>query len=234
MKNQNNIKSINSGLIMQELVYLTHFLGSFSLGYFLMRLAFPDAQQFGIEKKLGMGLLIGVIVSFPGFLAAIIFQKDYFYALTFVIFILLIISFFIKRKMYFEEDLAPLIEEKRKIELPKKVLTKEELGEERDIEEVLKNQQINLENQKEQIFKQKNTNVIGDLREIISSPSEDEKEKQKKEMLEKLRNEAKKISPNKVNQEKKENKIKENGKESNAKKDSQENEEDLENIFDLD
>ncbi len=201
---------------MQELIYSIHFLGSFSLGYFLLRLGLPSSQEYSLQKKLIFGLLLGTLLFIPGLVAAIQFDENYFYILPIILFTLSSTLLLIKRKILKEEDYVKLVEKKKiKVILPNKVLTKEEINKENNEEDNINEQKDNIQlvdekNIKEQLFKEKNTNLVGDLRKIIKDSKKDNAEKEKLEALEKLRNSAKQIkSSEKLFEKKQEKKVKE-------------------------
>lgn len=182
-------------------------LGGFSTGYSLLRTGFPNALNWDLTRKLIPSFIIGAIVFG---LPALITQgfgisSNYYFLICLIVFALIGILLYAKRVTYNETD--PLIEKqsKRRTAIPEKVLTKEERerkgigeaqGKAHDFEHGLLVKTVKVvkpEDVKKQVFKEKNTNVIRDIDKKTKELENREKEKQKNEILKKLRASAKEI-----------------------------------------
>ncbi len=111
---------------MLTTLYLIFLVGSFSIGYSLIRIGFPEVQEKSIMEKIGMGYLIGLIVFLPSILSIFFtFEKFFFlFALGSYGFIAMIM--FIVRSYNKKEDLVELNKKEFFNKIPKKALTKEE------------------------------------------------------------------------------------------------------------
>jgi hypothetical protein len=237
-------------------LYIISILGSFSIGYALLRIGFPEFQEKNLADKILYGYLIGLIISLPSIIS-IFFTSERFFFLFFITSIAIVFIIMQAIRVYYKkEDTAELNEKNSFGYIPKKVLTKEEKeriekdkNEKQNLEEdkpslsedednykeikakefgaserikkvnnsvtgnkehglVIKgydpkNNQKKVEannNKQEQIFKEKEPNVIGQLRskiseketksEIVQSSADSEEEKRKK-ALESLKGLAK-------------------------------------------
>jgi hypothetical protein len=228
-------------------LYIISILGSFSIGYALLRIGFPEFQEKNLADKILYGYLIGLIISLPSIIS-IFFTSERFFFLFFITSIAIVFIIMQAIRVYYKkEDTAELNEKNSFGYIPKKVLTKEEkeriekdknekqnleedkpsLSEDEDNYKEIKAKEVNNSvtgnkehglvikgydpknnqkkveannNKQEQIFKEKEPNVIGQLRskiseketksEIVQSSADSEEEKRKK-ALESLKGLAK-------------------------------------------
>ncbi len=111
---------------MLTILYLIFFLGSFSLGYAIIRIGFPKTQEKSFIEKIGQGYLMGLIIFLPSILSIYFELEKFFFlfaagSIGFISIIMLIIRTYLKK-----EDDVNLISDSNKQFIPNKVLTKEE------------------------------------------------------------------------------------------------------------
>lgn len=106
------------GLIM----YALAFLGSFSLGYLLLRTAFPGKQKMLLSEKLQFGYIIGA----PLIVISSIFGEQYFFFVFTFLSVLVFAIAYTKRISFKEDDYVALEKIEKKSFIPEKGLTKEE------------------------------------------------------------------------------------------------------------
>jgi len=172
---------------MDIVFYLLALVGSFSLGYGILRTGFPRMQEAGKIKKIGYGYGLGAIVFVPGIVAASTFGDKGFFLVSGVVFACLFGVMLVKRVAGKEKDASPLVkEEKTKIELPRKVLTDEEKsGNEVGV--------VSADKTREQIFKEKEPSVIAAVKKDTLKMEQKRIDKEKEEALKKLRSFAREI-----------------------------------------
>lgn len=191
-------------------IYGLSMVGSFSLGYLLLRTAFPEKQKLLGSKKLGYGYAIGT----PIILVSSIFGESYF----FFVFAFITISLFTmalgKRLSFKEDDFVSLEKIKRREIVPEKALTKEEkqaIREGRSLQVETKTPVFEQPKKKivasdifavndpnrRQVFKESNANIesISNIESVSKKiESNDPKEKEKKAILERLKKLAKNVT----------------------------------------
>lgn len=114
---------------MLSALYLIFLVGSFSIGYSLLRIGFPEFQEKEFKEKIGMGYLIGLIVFLPSILSVFFNVEKFFFLFAISSYAFIAIVMFIVRTYYKKEETTQLIKENYFHKIPKKALTKEELGE---------------------------------------------------------------------------------------------------------
>jgi hypothetical protein len=190
---------------MELVFYILALLGSSSLGYSLLRTAFPKTQSLEMMNKVLYGYALGAIVVVPAMVTALFFGATSFFLILGLLYALLFIIFIAKRISYEEEDDIKLKkEEKVEVAIPRRILTKEEKeGESNIIKKPIKSKQI-IRNTpvasikiKEQIFKEKQPNVIAELREKTTKIEKEKKLNEKEEALKKMKSFAKQIDKKK-------------------------------------
>ena len=188
---------------MEIIFYVLALLGSSSLGYSLMRTGFPKTQDFELLNKIIYGYALGLVVVVPAVATAWFFGAASFFLMLGIIFGLLFIIFIAKRISYADIDNIPLQkEEKKKVFIPKKVLTLEEKEIDRDVEEKVKvaiqPSIVRPAKIKEQIFKEKQPNVINQLRKKTTAIENEKNKEDKADALAKMKNFAKQINAKKA------------------------------------
>jgi len=188
---------------MEIIFYVLALLGSSSLGYSLMRTGFPKTQNFELLNKIIYGYALGLVVVVPAVATAWFFGAASFFLMLGIIFGLLFIIFIAKRISYADIDNIPLQkEEKKKVFIPKKVLTLEEKEIDRDVEEKVKvaiqPSIVRPAKIKEQIFKEKQPNVINQLRKKTTAIENEKNKEDKADALAKMKNFAKQINAKKA------------------------------------
>lgn len=194
---------------MQELFFVYSAIGSAPLGYFLLRLGFPKTQNLNSLKKAGYSFLLGLIVIIP---SIIISQTvlETFLITTIIIFTILGLIFYARRIIANETDNVVLTIEARKREIPDAVLTTKEKEEKKvKIESVTEKEPASFDSNsikvKGEIFKEKDSSVVNELRKNINPKNEKEvtlskdnksDEKEKVDLIKKLRDAAKGIKKN--------------------------------------
>ena len=158
---------------MELVFYILTLLGSSSLGYSLLRTAFPKTQSLGMMNKVLYGYALGAIVVVPAMVTALFFGATSFFLILGLMYALLFIIFIAKRISYNENDGVKLKkEEKVEVAIPRRILTKEEKEGRSNIikkpikaKQIIRNTPVASIKIKEQIFKEKQPNVIAELRE---------------------------------------------------------------------
>jgi len=184
--------------------YLITLLGSSSLGYSLLRAGFPKTQALKTTNKVLYGYIIGLIIILPAMLTAFYFGAGSFFLMLGLIYCLLFAVFIAKRISFGEVDNVELIKEKKKkIAIPKRILTHKDAKENRErnekTEQLIKKPIITPTRIKEQIFKEKQPNVIAELREKTTKIEEEKKQVAKKDALKKMGSLAKQLNKKKKN-----------------------------------
>jgi len=197
---------------MEIVFYLLTILGSSSFGYSLLRTGFPKTQQLETINKILYGYGVGLIVVVPSVITAMYFGVGSFFLMLGIIYGLLFLILFTKRISYSDKDVTKLVEIKeKKVALPKKVITAEEKETRTKVKEVAK-ATINIPTVrsvkiKEHIFKEKQPNVIAQLRKKTTEIEKEKKSDEKVATLKKMKSFATQIDKKKS---KKKNDIDEN------------------------
>jgi hypothetical protein len=189
---------------MMVFLYVLALLGSCSVGYSLLRIGFPEKQDSEISEKLGYSYGLGLVVFLPGIISIAMFGEKLFFIISGIIYVVAAIALYIKRRQEGLEDNVELVENKKEIRIPKKVLTDEEKEEKIDYDSTTdiktdptKNMQSGkIDNKikvKEQIIKEKQPNVIAKLREKTTNVENDEDKRKKEVALQRLKGLAKKV-----------------------------------------
>jgi hypothetical protein len=206
---------------MIELIYGFYVIGSFSLGYSLLRTVFPQTQKQGVINKLIYGYLIGVMVVIPSAALTWFFQLGLtgFFLLSAGIYFAFLLLFWIKRKSFNEKDQIEWKKEKKKEEIPKRILKEDEQvkksGKRMDFEHGLmvkttgKEQtkqgtgspKTVLQEKQKQVYKEKEDNIITALEKKTKEMEAKNREKEKKAALERLRDFAQEIKEKKKKSE---------------------------------
>lgn len=186
---------------MQSFFYAYFMLGSFSLGYSLLRIGFPKKQGAELIEKIVYSYLLGLIIFGTGLIAGEVFGLEAFIIFSLLMYFFLICIMFVARTATRQNDSIELIKEKRKIKVPQKALTKEEIAKNKkeEKEEILKQKEKDekKETTKGEFFKVKESNVIAELRKKTIKIDENDKKSEKENMLKKLREYAKDITKKK-------------------------------------
>jgi len=188
---------------MEIIFYALTLLGSSSLGYALLRAGFPSTQSINRLNKIIYGYAIGSVVVVPAIITAWFFGVASFFLMIGIIFCLLFVIFITRRLSYGEEDNVPLIEEeKKKVFIPKKILTVEERENDEDIEEkvkvIIRQPVVKPAKIKEQIFKEKQPNVIDQLRKKTTAIENKKNKENREAALRKMKDFAKQIDAKKA------------------------------------
>ncbi len=196
-------------LNMQTIFYAYFMLGSFSLGYSLLRIGFPKIQEEDLLKKIVYSYLLGLIIFGTGLIAGETLGIEAFIVFSLVMYFFLACAMYIARIATKQTDSAKLIKEKDKINVPQKALSKEEKAAKINAENEEKTKK---EEKKEpikgEIFKVKESNVIAELRRKTAKTEESQKTEEKEKMLKKLREYAKDINKKGEKQKKQEKDLK--------------------------
>jgi uncharacterized membrane protein YgaE (UPF0421/DUF939 family) len=205
---------------MQELLFIVSFIGSFSLGYMILRTALPEKQSASLQEKLGYSYALGIIMFIPSFIVASSISAKSFFLIFIITFIIFFIGALVKRKMDNSEDEIELIKEEKSEVIPKKILKKEReeknwrnknfpkkeniIKEEKNIKKEAEKKkktfssgELKVIGGDKQIFKEKEPSVIDKLREKTTESNKEISENEKKKTLEKLRGFAKDIDKKK-------------------------------------
>ena len=190
---------------MELVFYILALLGSSSLGYSLLRTAFPKTQSLEMMNKVLYGYALGAIVVVPAMVTALFFGATSFFLILGLMYALLFIIFIAKRISYNENDGVKLKkEEKVEVAIPRRILTKEEKEGRSNIikkpikaKQIIRNTPVAQIKIKEQIFKEKQPNVIAELREKTTKIEKEKKLNEKEEALKKMKSFAKQIDKKK-------------------------------------
>ncbi len=185
--------------LMQELIYAFFLLGSFSVGYSVVRTAMPNVQLEALTNKIAYGYGAGALI-FGIPIAAIVLggmNSDYFFLLGITMYVILMGIAFAKRMYHEEADPEIFVEEKkRKVAIPKMGLTKEEkmpVADRIRFEEGLMTKgssptpKVTPAMIKNQVFKDKNTNVLKVIDKNTKELESKSNKEQKNAALAKLR-----------------------------------------------
>ena len=148
---------------------------------------------------------LGAIVVLPAMVTALFFGATSFFLILGLMYALLFIIFIAKRISYNENDGVKLKkEEKVEVAIPRRILTKEEKEGRSNIikkpikaKQIIRNTPVAQIKIKEQIFKEKQPNVIAELREKTTKIEKEKKLSDKEEALKKMKSFAKQIDKKK-------------------------------------
>jgi hypothetical protein len=188
---------------MELIFYLLTLAGSSSFGYSLLRTGFPKTQSLQTINKIIYGYGAGLVVVVPSVITAVLFGEGSFFLMLGVIYGLLFAILLVRRISFDDHDSFKLIKkEKQRAILPKKILTKDEKensGRVKKITENIVNKPIvSSVKIKEHIFKEKQPNVIAQLRKKTTKIENESKQQEKEEALKKMKSFAKQIDKKKV------------------------------------
>ncbi len=203
---------------MDYFLYGLALLGSFSLGYSLLRLGFPEKQGLSLIQKVTYGYAIGILIFIPGFIAEFTFSKKIFFLVSSIFYAFLFAGFLAKRIYSKETDNVELVKENTKQRIPKKVLTEEEKkSSQRYVENEVKESQINNEKEYkkitaeelkivnsdkgEQVFKEKKPSVIESLRKKTIEENKVSDNKKRSEALARLKGLAKQMDKKEIEED---------------------------------
>ncbi|MFA5126360.1 MAG: hypothetical protein WC462_05160 [archaeon] len=181
---------------MMSLIYVFFILGSFPIGYLLLRTGFPLAQNLSGLKKIGISYLIGLIIFGTPifFLNFFEINENYFFAVCFVFLTMAFIILYAKRITFKETD-PKIIEEKKNIKgIPKITGGTKEEQKKIVFEQGLMVKSNKREGEtKKQVFKEKEDNILKVIERKTKEIESETREKEKKEALKKLRNFAQQV-----------------------------------------
>ena len=227
---------------MDNLIYILLLLGSYSIGYGLVKAGFPQIQKRNFIDKIAFGYIGGIILFGTPFLITSAFKllDIYYFLVCLVVYFLLMLILILKKTMLNETE-EVLKEEQAEIDryntsnknstqmfnysnLVKDTTKKEEnpiLNNQTNSSRIIFNEGLMVKTRKNegQVFKEENKNNISQLRAENKEFKQNENEQQKDSMLEKLRAYAQEINNSK--------------KEEKTKSKTQEEEEDLESEEEL-
>ena len=183
-------------------------VGSCSVGYSLLRLIYPEKQDAGFGEKIGYSYGMGLLVFLPGIISVAMLGEKLFFIVSGIVYVILFIAFYIKRKQSGLEDNVELVANNKKTFIPRKVLTDEEKADKEQYNSVSKNN-VQVDNRlsqktidsvkvKEQLFKEKQPNVIAKLREKTLNIETQKKEEDREKTLAKLKSLERSITKKKI------------------------------------
>jgi hypothetical protein len=200
------------GELMQAIFYGIAIIGSFPIGYSLIRTILPEKQDSENIEKIAYGYALSLLVFIPAMIISLMVFEKFFFITTGIIYAILFTIFLAKRKMSNLVDEVELIEEKEETKIPKRVLTDEEKETNyQKIKPVNFKEQKNNFNKKKDITNKNNTsnkknldddspkkiNVIESLREKTLEIKEKNYNEEKSINLDKLKDFAKQIEKKK-------------------------------------
>lgn len=161
-------------------VYLASVAGSLSIGYSVIRIGWPETQGFTATEKISYGFMAGLPIAVISVIVAGGFGAKYFFFMFGALYALFAAVALAKRVSFSEKDSAPVARKKRRERVPEKILA----GDKKSY-----SQKENTK-QKEQVFKEKKTNILAELRrKLLRTEQADESEK--KRAMEALKEAAK-------------------------------------------
>ena len=174
---------------------------------FFVKNWFSKTQSLEVINKVLYGYALGLVVVVPAMVTALFFGATSFFLILGLMYGLLFIIFIAKRISYANMDDIKLIkEEKLEVKIPKKVLTREEKEGKSNIakqpikaKQVIRNTTVSPIKIKEQIFKEKQPNVIAELRDKTTKIEKEKKQNEKAEAMKKMKSFAKQIDKKKKN-----------------------------------
>lgn len=132
---------------MMNILYLISFLGSFSLGYSILRIGFPEIQKDTLTKKIGIGYITGLVILLPAIATIFLNLEIFFFLFVIGAYGFLATIMFIVRIYYNKIDDVELVEPKENNYIPKKALAPEE-KEQQENDETNDNAGYSYENKK--------------------------------------------------------------------------------------
>jgi len=180
---------------MTPLVYGFFLLGSFPLGYALLRTGFPSAQKKGIFTKLAIGYFLGTIVFAIPIALIYLFAlgEEYFALASLVTFALFFVVMYTKRASFQETDpIIPKAIKPRNIPAPQ-VIERESLPKKIVFETGLMVKTKDDGKGKKQVFKEKEDTILSALAKKTNEIESKNQQQEKNAALEKLRQSAQQI-----------------------------------------
>jgi len=228
---------------MDILIYIILLLGSYSIGYGLVRIGFPLVQKRNFIEKIAFGYIGGIILFGIPFLITSAFNlmDTYYILVCLIVYFILFLILLLKRTFLNETDELTLEEQLEKTKLEelnkkdyKNPVNYADLVKETKNDEplILKNtapaHHINFDQglmvksrtNEGQVFKEENKNIMNQIRSNTSTLENNASEEQKNSILTKLREYAKEISNSKKSKE-----------QTQEEEEDKENEEELLNMF---
>lgn len=181
---------------MLLILYITSLLGSFSIGYSLLRIGFPEYQEKTSLEKIGYGYLVGIIVFIPSIISVFLTNEKFFFLFATGSFAVIFIAMLIIRTYYQKKDKAELIKKEFSRYVPKKAMTKQErerIGKENEEKEEENTEKYDIEKFKKEKaeefgvsekFEKSNISTLGNKESglfIKTSENRKASEKKKKE-----------------------------------------------------
>ncbi|MFA6065217.1 MAG: hypothetical protein WCW44_01370 [archaeon] len=180
---------------MTPLVYGFFLLGSFPLGYALLRAGFPSSQKKGVFTKLAIGYFLGSIVFAIPLALIYVFTlgAEYFALASLVTFALFFIVMYTKRISFKETD--PIIP---KIVKPKNVPAPQTIDRETPPKKIVFETGLMVKTKEEpqgkkQVFKEKEDTILSALAKKTNEIESKNQQQEKNAALEKLRQSAQQI-----------------------------------------
>ncbi len=233
---------------MDILIYVIFLLGSYSIGYGLIRAGFPKVQKRKFIEKIALGYFGGLILFASPFLITTMFNlKDTYYPLVcLIIFFILLLTLILKRTILNESEELTKAEQieldklnpssknySKPVNYDELIKATKEINEEEiqsiDAKSASKNKisfdqglMVKSRKREGQVFKEENKNIISQVNNETKKLEKTQSEEQKNSMLAKLREYAQEI-----NNPKKEDKA----KKKTAEDEDSANEEELLNMF---
>ena len=180
---------------MNPLIYGFFLLGSFPLGYALLRTGFPSTQKTGLFSKLAIGYLIGAIIFAIPLVLIFLFGlgEQYFSLASVITFILLFIIMFTKRVSLQETDPTLPKQTKHRNVIAPEVIEKQSRPNKMAFEQgLMVKTKDNLEGKK-QVLKEKGESILSALAKKTNEIESKNQQDEKKSALEKLRQSAQQI-----------------------------------------
>lgn len=192
---------------MQEVLYGFFLVGSFSVGYSLVRTAFPKVQLKKITTKILYSYLFGLIVFETPLIVIYLFEADptYFFGLCLFLYSLMFIIMYAKRRLFKEIEIIQKMDKNETAQIPSFILEKD-AAERRIMFEkglMVKSSGSKITSPgelKKQIFGKTDNTIIQFVDKKTKEMEKLESEVQKRETLKKLRAIAKEMSKRKTSE----------------------------------
>ena len=180
---------------MTPLVYGFFLLGSFPIGYALLRAGFPSTQKSGTFSKLAMGYGLGAIVFAIPLIFIYLFElkEEYFALASIVTFVLFFAVMFTKRISFQETD--PSLP---RVAKQKNISSSESIQRESPAKKIVFEQGLMVKTKEElqgkkQVFKEKEGTILSELAKKTKEIESTNQQQEKNATLEKLRKSAQEI-----------------------------------------
>ncbi len=112
--------------MLAVLLYIIILIGSFPIGYSLTRIVLPEKQGSNLQEKISYGYALGLIVFLPGIISIFIISEEVFYLFSGAMYAFLFTILLFERKKSSIIETEELVKDKKSIKIPKRALTKEE------------------------------------------------------------------------------------------------------------